>query len=230
MISTPLKTSDISIIIPTLNEEDNIELLAGHLAEGDHEVFIVDGGSKDATLQLAEKYGFKTVAVPPGRSQQLNCGAQAANGKVLLFLHADTRLPASFPEDILRILRIKSNIAGAFRLSIDKPTPAMRFICACANIRSKLFQLPYGDQAIFILKSNFMKLGMFPDLPIMEDYVFMKNARKKGEIALLDEFVVTSNRRWKKLGIIRTTLINQLVILGYYCKVSPEKLALLYRR
>jgi rSAM/selenodomain-associated transferase 2 len=230
MISTPLKTSDISIIVPTLNEEKNLPLLAKNLEGGDFEVIIADGGSTDATVDLARQYPFTVISCNPGRGHQQNRGAQQAKGKILLFLHADTRLPENFAARIVQTIKAGNCIAGAFSLAIDKPTPAMRAVSALANLRSYLLQLPYGDQAIFIDRDVFLELQMFPELPIMEDYVFIQRAKKYGKIVVLKDRVVTSARRWRKLGVVRTTLINQLVILGFYFKVSPEKLALLYRR
>jgi rSAM/selenodomain-associated transferase 2 len=230
MTSTPLKTSDISIIIPALNEEENIPLLAKDLAGGAFEVILVDGGSTDATVELAKRHSFTVVTCRQGRGHQQNVGAQQAHGRILVFLHADTRLPDNFAAMVTQALDSGGCVAGAFSLAIEQPTHAMHFITACANLRSHLFQLPYGDQAIFIRRDTFLQLGMFPELQIMEDYVFMKRARKHGRITILREKVITSARRWRRLGVVRTTLINQLVILGFFCKVSPEKLALLYRR
>ncbi len=230
MTSTPLKTSDISIIIPTLNEEINIPRLASHLQGHDGEILISDGGSSDATQAVALQYGFKVTQSKPGRANQLNHGARRAKGRILLFLHADTILPENFGIAILDAVKKENFLVGAFRLAIDNPTIGMRFICACANLRSRLFNLPYGDQALFLLSSSFFDLKMYPELPIMEDYVFIKNAQKKGKIVLLNEKVVTSARRWKKLGILRTTIINQMIILGFFLKIAPEKLASFYRR
>ena len=223
-------TLNISIIIPTLNEEDNIALLAENIAGSDIEVIIVDGGSHDRTVELAEKNNFPILSSTQGRAAQLNLGAAEAKGDILIFLHADTRLPENYKEEVAKILGQRENIAGAFRLSIENPTPAMRFIAACANLRSSLFQLPYGDQAIFVHKKSFIRLNKFPELPIMEDYLFIKEAKKYGRIGLSKKCVKTSARRWSKLGTVRTTLINQLVIIGYYCGVSPRRLASLYRR
>jgi rSAM/selenodomain-associated transferase 2 len=230
MTLTPLKTSDISIIIPALNEEDNIPFLAKNLEGGDFEILLVDGGSTDATVELARRHSFTVITSRPGRGQQQNMGARYAHGKILLFLHADTRLPENFTTSVIQTLESGRYVAGAFSLAIEKPTLAMRFITTCANLRSHLFHLPYGDQAIFIRHDTFLKLEMFPELPIMEDYVFIKRAKKHGRIAVLKDTVITSARRWRRLGVVRTTLINQLVILGFFFKVSPEKLALLYRR
>lgn len=230
MISTPLKTSNISIIIPTLNEEANIAPLTANLKEGGHDGIIVDGGSSDNTVQLAKDNGFRVLEGAQGRAAQLNLGAAKAKGEILLFLHADTRLPTNFASSISEAILAKNFIAGAFSLAIDNPTAGLNFIAACTNLRSRLFSLPYGDQAIFIKKDSFFRLEKFPDLPIMEDYMFIKNAQKKGSIIILQDRVTTSARRWRRLGILRTTIINQLVILGFHFKVSPERLALFYRR
>ena len=230
MILTRPKTSNISIIIPTLNEEANITSLAANLTGGEYDRLIIDGGSNDNTVRLAKEHGFRVFEGAPQRAAQLNIGATKARGEILLFLHADTRLPDNFATAITKATLTQNFIAGAFSLAIDNPTPGLRFIAACANFRSRLFRLPYGDQAIFIEKENFFKLNKFPNLPIMEDYMFIKNAQKKGRIMLLQERVTTSARRWRRLGILRTTIINQLVILGFYLKVPPERLALFYRR
>ncbi len=230
MISTRLKTSDISIIIPTLNEESNIVPLAKNLEGEGYERIIVDGGSSDDTVNRGEEHGFRVFKSAPGRAKQLNLGAAKAERPILLFLHADTRLPNNFASAIVEAIVMKECIAGAFLLTIENSTPALDFIAVFINLRSRLFHLPYGDQAIFIRKENFFKLDMFPDLPIMEDYMFIKKAQKEGRIHLLSERVITSARRWKRLGVLRTTIVNQLVILGFYFNISPEKLALLYRR
>ncbi len=230
MTSTHQPTLPISIIIPTLNEEDNIAALACNLAGVTGEIIIVDGGSQDGTIELAAQHGFKILHSPPGRGGQLNIGATAACGAILLFLHADTRLPENFEKSVPAALSSPGCIAGAFRLAIDTPTPAMRFIAFCANLRSAWLEMPYGDQAIFIAKESFFKLGKFVETPIMEDYLFIRKARKSGKIVLLQEHATTSARRWRRLGLLRTTLINQLVVIGYHLNVPVERLARLYRR
>lgn len=231
MTSTHLKTSTISIIIPVLNEQENIAALADNLRSGNCEIIVVDGGSTDRTAELIQQYPHLTlVSSKPGRAIQLNRGAQQATGEILLFLHADTRLPRNFAEAIVALIHLPNTSAGAFKLSIENPTPAMRFICWCSNLRSRLWQLPYGDQAIFALKHNFFTLGMYPETPIMEDYLFIQKAKKSGKVRILPQSVRTSGRRWRRLGVLRTTLINQLVILGHYFNVPTEKLVSLYRR
>ncbi len=230
MISTDLKISDISIIVPTLNEEGNIAGLAETLPGKAGEVIVVDGGSRDKTVAMARSSGLRVEEGVAGRALQLNHGAARATGSVLLFLHADTRLPADFAELVLETLSRKEVIAGAFSLAIEDAPPALRFIAFCANIRSRLLQLPYGDQAIFILKEQFNRVGGFPQLPIMEDYCFVRKAKAFGKIHTLQEKATTSARRWQRLGIVRTTLINQLVVIGFALGVPPEKLCSLYRR
>jgi rSAM/selenodomain-associated transferase 2 len=229
MTSTPLQTSDISIIIPTLNEETQVgnwgklPLLAG-------EVIIVDGGSRDQTVPLARSSGFRVESCNPGRGGQLNHGARSAKGKILLFLHADTELPSDFTGPLLACLNTTSTLAGAFSLSVKNAGLPLKCITLLANLRSRLLQLPYGDQGIFIRRDDFLRLGGFPEAPIMEDFIFIKRARKEGRITTLPQSVTTSARRWNRLGVIRTTLINQLVILGYYARIPLQKLASLYRR
>jgi rSAM/selenodomain-associated transferase 2 len=228
MTSTPLQTSDISIIIPTLNEEAQISNwrtllpLAG-------EVIVVDGGSSDQTVSLARSQGLRVESCSPGRGSQLNHGARLASGRILLFLHADTGLPAGFARPLLHCLDEPTTIAGAFSLTIQDAGLLLKTICFWANLRSRLLELPYGDQAIFIRRHDFLRLGGFPETPIMEDFIFIKRAGQEGRITTLPLSVTTSARRWQRMGIIRTTLINQLVILGFYARVPLRKLASLYR-
>lgn len=233
MTSTPLKTSDISIIIPTLNEAGRIEYwrelhtqVQGHSCE----IILVDGGSSDQTVALARGLGFRVETCRPGRGAQLNYGAKVADGRILLFLHADTRMPAAFPGLILASLKNSRTLAGAFSLAIEQAGPALQCIARCATLRSRLFRLPYGDQALFIRRDDFWRLGGFPETPVMEDFLFIRRIRKKGGITILPQCVTTSARRWQRLGLLRTTLINQLMILGYYAGVPLSKLASLYRR
>ena len=229
MTSTPLQTSDISIIIPTLNEESQVgnwrrlQSLAG-------EIIIVDGVSSDQTVPLARSHGFRVETCHSGRGAQLNHGARLTSGRILLFLHADTELPAGFARPILHCLNETSAIAGAFSLAIKDAGLLLQAVCFGANLRSRLLQLPYGDQAIFIRRGDFLRMGGFPETPIMEDFIFIRRARQEGKITTLPQRVTASARRWQRLGIIRTTLINQLVILGFYARIPLQKLASLYRR
>ncbi len=230
MTSTPLKTSDISIIIPTLNEEENISNIPINLKETVGEILIVDGGSSDHTVRVAKEKGLRVVLTSPGRAAQLNHGAHCSHGSILLFLHADTQLPENFIIPVLQTLARPNVIAGAFSLAIRDSSPSLAFVAYCANIRSRYLQLPYGDQAIFIRREQFETLGRFPLLPIMEDYLFIKKAKRRGRVLILPQKVTTSSRRWQRLGVVRTTIINQLIVLGHALNIPPERLVSLYRR
>ncbi len=230
MTSTLRKTSNISIIVPTLNEADNLPLLEPAAAVV-KELIVVDGGSTDNTVQIAQDHGFRVMEEvgAGGRGAQLNTGAKNASASLILFLHADTQLPLGFQDAVIRCLSDPDTALGAFSLKVDGGNTAIKFIAKCANIRSRFLQIPYGDQSFFLRKETFTDLGGFPELPIMEDFIFVREARKKGRIRTLTQTVTTSARRWQRLGPVRTTLINQLVVLGYYLGVKPKKLATFYR-
>jgi rSAM/selenodomain-associated transferase 2/rSAM/selenodomain-associated transferase 1 len=220
----------VSVIIPTLNEAERLPATLRHVAAGEPtEIIVADGGSRDETLGIAQSHGVKIVASPPNRARQMNAGAAAARGETLLFLHADTLLPANFRDAISAAFRQPQVVGGAFRFRIADAFHGRRFIERSVNLRSRLWRMPYGDQALFVRRWAFDELGGFPDLPIVEDYEFVRRLRRLGRLALLNEAVLTSARRWQRLGLLRTTLINQLVIIGYHCGVSPIKLAALYR-
>ncbi|MBT8360343.1 MAG: glycosyltransferase family 2 protein [Desulfobacterales bacterium] len=230
MTSTPLKTSNISVIIPTLNEEGQISRLGSMLQPLGGEIILVDGGSTDHTVKAAEDIGFTVLRSPLGRASQMNKGAHHARGTILLFLHADTVLPVDFTEPILEAFEDAKTALTAFSLSVNTKSVLLRAIIGIANIRSRWFHLPYGDQAIALRATTFFGLGGFPDLPIMEDYQLVKRASGVGSIITFQQKVTTSARRWKRLGILQTTLINQIVVVGFKLGVAPERLALLYRR
>ncbi|MGB3208333.1 MAG: TIGR04283 family arsenosugar biosynthesis glycosyltransferase [Crinalium sp.] len=220
----------ISIIIPVLNEANTIAQTLAYLKNASNvEIIVVDGGSKDETIALAKSFGVQVISSGIGRATQMNVGATVATGAILLFLHADTRIPPNF--DILIRQALAGNfIAGAFELKIDANLRGIRLIENMVNLRSHLFSLPYGDQAIFIWSKVFHEIGGFPDLPIMEDFVFIRQLKKLGKIEIIPQPAITSGRRWQKLGVIKTTLINQLMIIGYFLGVSPLQLARWYRK
>ena len=221
----------LSIIIPAIDEADGIEsALAG--TEGISSVtekIVVDGGSRDGTVERARACGAKVIASVPMRSTQMNAGARAAEGTVLLFLHADTRLPPGFEHHVLEILDRPDTVAGAFRLGIDGRFPGLRVIEWLANFRSICMGMPYGDQAIFIAADRFRRAGGFPEIPIMEDFAFMRRLRSQGQIGIARVAVTTSARRYDAYGFWRTTWINQLMIIAYLMGVSPARLARWYR-
>ena len=229
-MSTDRKTSDISIIIPTHNEAENLrELLPGLVAVPGVELLVVDGDSNDNTVDVAQSLGAEVLSAFPGRAEQMNAGAETAHGDILLFLHGDTKLAPGFAEQIRNALNQKGVSAGAFQLSINGKGFGFRIIEWLVNFRSKILQMPYGDQGIFVTAGMFFSVGGFPSQSIMEDFELMRRLKKKGKIEILPLAATTSARRWKKLGVLKTTLLNQAIIIGYLFGVSPEKLSEWYR-
>jgi rSAM/selenodomain-associated transferase 2 len=194
------------------------------------EVIVVDGGSQDDTVQLAQSWGVKVLSAGGDRAGQMNAGALAATGDILLFLHADTCLPTGFDALVRQALNQPKAVAGAFVLRINASLLGLRLIERGVNWRSRWLQMPYGDQAIFLKTEVFHDLGGFPKLPIMEDFELMRHLRRFGRIVIIPTPVLTSGRRWQKLGVLKTTLINQLVIVAYFLGVPPERIVRWYRR
>jgi rSAM/selenodomain-associated transferase 2 len=220
----------ISIIIPVLNEGAIIKQTLAQLTQhSEIEIIVVDGGSKDDTVAIARSAAKVITVTGKGRAGQMNAGADLAQSDLLLFLHADTQLPPNFIELVTQTLNQKKVIAGAFELAIDGSDISLRGLEMLVKLRSHLFSLPYGDQAIFIFKKAFQEAGRFADLPIMEDFEFIQRIKSQGKIAIAPAAVTTSRRRWQKLGIWQTTAINQLMIAGYYLGISPAKLSKFYR-
>ncbi len=212
----------ISIIIPTLNEEENIAACLSSTGGAKNiERIVVDGGSRDRTPAIAEVMGAKVLASPRGRAVQMNAGAREASGEMLVFLHADTRLPAGFARHIVKTLQTPGVAAGAFEFRLDSSSSSLRFIERVANWRSRRLQLPYGDQAIFLRAPLFRDIGGFPEIPIMEDVELIRRLQKAGRIETLPAVpAITSARRWRQSGVWKTTIINELV-LGAYCLGIP---------
>lgn len=223
--------SRISIIIPTLNEANNITATINSTELSTNvEVIVVDGGSDDDTAAIAQSLGITVISSPPGRAIQMNKGAAIASGEILLFLHADTRLPPGFDQMIRTALQPPQTIAGAFALRIDAPDWGLRWVEWGVKLRSRLWQMPYGDQAIFVTKQAFDKITGFPQTPIMEDFQLITKLKSISKITLIEVPVITSARRWLKKGIFKTTLLNQSIIIAYLCGVSPAQIRKWYRR
>ncbi|MBI5101151.1 MAG: TIGR04283 family arsenosugar biosynthesis glycosyltransferase [Nitrospirae bacterium] len=223
----------ISVIIPTLNEEDRIRrCIEGLLGGGGGcEIIVADGGSSDRTREFAESYpGVAVVLSERGRGVQMNAGARAASGEVLVFLHADTLLEAGWTEELISVLKRGPISGGAFTFSIRSPLWKFRLVEAWVKLRVKLCCLPYGDQAIFVRKSAFELIGGYKNIPLMEDVDFIGRLKETGPVVILDKKAATSARRWSKKGLVTTAAINQCVMLLYRCGAAPGRLARIYYR
>jgi rSAM/selenodomain-associated transferase 2 len=221
----------ISVIVPVLNEARNLTKTLKRIEAIDNvEIIVVDGGSRDDTVEVAEALGAKVIQSLPGRAIQMNLGATVAKGDILLFLHGDTCLPLRFDILAWQALTQPGVVAGAFELEIDGAGWGLRLVEWGVNWRSRLLKLPYGDQAIFLKTSVFHSIGGFPELPIMEDFELVRQLRQLGKISIVPASVLTSGRRWQKLGIFGTTLMNQFTILAYLLGVSPKAIARWYYR
>lgn len=223
--------SRISVVIPSLNESEHIAACISAASPGAHEIIVVDGGSADTTAEEARARGATVIVGGPGRAAQMNAGALAASGDILVFLHADARLPRGYAQSVRRTLARPGMTAGAFRLGIDPGPRRLAMVEWGANWRARHRGLPYGDQALFMRRDVFLSLGGYADLPIMEDFDLVQRLRRGGRIGIAPPPPISvSARRWLRLGIGRTTLINQLVILGYKLGIPPSRLAAFYRR
>ncbi len=215
----------VSVIIPALDEEETITAAIQSASGRGIEVVVVDGGSTDRTAALAEEAGATVIQSERGRARQMNAGAAVANGEFLLFLHADTTLPSGFDEAVVRTLEPPGVSLCAFGLSIDAKGSSFRMIERLVNLRSRMFQMPYGDQALSIRSNIFREIGGFPDGPIMEDYLLVRRLRRIGRIVVTPLSVATSARRWLRHGVWRTTLANQVYIVAYKLSVPLTRIA-----
>lgn len=221
----------ISAIIPVLNEAIALPATLASVQQCPAvEIIVVDGGSTDATVAIATAAGVRVLHSSDGRAAQMNAGAAIAQGEILLFLHGDTLLPPDYAPLIQAALASPAVVGGAFKLAIAGKTPSLALVAWGVNRRSQWLGLPYGDQGLFVRAAVFRQMEGFPALPIMEDFVFVQSLKRQGQIAIAPAAVLTSNRRWQKLGVLQTTLINQIMIMGYYLGVPPQRLAQWYRR
>ncbi len=228
------KSRKISIIIPILNEAKILDQTLSRLQPelGHHELIIVDGGSSDSSIRIAEKYGEVRTSAR-GRAKQLNAGATAATGDILLFLHADIWLEPGALAAVESALS-SGYIGGGFRQKIDCELCdygrriLYRVIEIAGDIRGTYLKVFYGDSGIFLARADFEKIGGFPEVPILEEMEFSKGLRKLGKTTLVTPCIHISARRWETRGIVRTTLINWLITLLYFLGISPKKLARFY--
>lgn len=224
-ISPTGESPSLSVIIPTLNEEARIGDLVIEARQPGVEVIVADGGSCDRTREVAAAQGARVIIAPRGRGPQLNAGAALARGRDLLFLHADTILPANFRAIVQRTLRDLSVAVGAFQFKLDREGVQFRFVELAVKARCRLFGTPYGDQAMFMRREVFNRLKGFAAIPLMEDLDMVRRARKVGRVTLAHAHAITSARRWDEIGVVKMTTINQACVIGFSLGLSPERLA-----
>ncbi len=217
----------LSVVIPTLDEADRIETaIRGALdAPATVEVIVVDGGSSDATTRLAAAAGARVLACERGRARQLRAGVSASTGDVVVLLHADTQLPHDWTSAVEQALRDPRVVAGAFRLRFDEQSLVFRFIEFGARLRAGLLRLPYGDQALFFRRRALEAIGGIPEVPLMEDLDLVHRIKREGRLALLSAPAVTSARRYRARGPLRTMLRNWLAATAWTLGVDRARIA-----
>lgn len=219
----------LSIIVPALDEASQIvaalEALAP-LRAGGHEVIVVDGGSADGTRELAAALADRVLQAPRGRARQMNAGAAIATGDVLVFLHADTRLPPDAAPLVLEALASRG--WGRFDVRIEGRSPLFAVVAFCMNWRSRLSGIATGDQAMFVRREVFAAAGGFADIPLMEDIALSARLKRFSPPACLPQRAVTSGRRWERRGVLRTIVLMWRLRLAYFLGARPEDLARRY--
>jgi rSAM/selenodomain-associated transferase 2 len=225
---------ELSIIVPVFREAATIDAFLAHLKRIDGgpqaEVIVVDGDPAGSSLSAMTVPGVIGLTGPAGRGLQMNRGAARARGRILLFVHADTRLPQNALLQITSLAQSSRWAGGAFDLCIDSNRPIYRLIEQLASLRSRLTRIPYGDQAIFLRRDVFDRLGGFAEIPIMEDVELMRRVKQAGlRIQIFPIPVCTSARRWEAEGIIACTLRNWWLITRYLLGASPLRLARYYK-
>jgi rSAM/selenodomain-associated transferase 2 len=223
----------LSVIIPTLNEAENIDKLISFIKNEKvkTEIIISDADSSDRTKEIAAARGVKIINSKEGnRGLQLNRGAEIASAPLLLFLHADSTLEkAALTSLVTKMQKNKNKIGGCFSLEIESEHPLLKFTSWSSNLRAKYLNLIFGDQGIFIKKEVFENLGGFPEIELMKDWEFSKKMKKAGELFFLDKKIYTSARRWEEYGVLRTIFLMHKIKILYLFGYSPQKLKKIYR-
>jgi rSAM/selenodomain-associated transferase 2 len=226
-----LAMSKLSVIVPVLNEGEEIATMLDGLADlrsPGVEVIVVDGGSRDATLQRARLRADCVISAPRGRALQMNAGAAKACGDVLLFLHADTRLPDDADHVVLNAVQRSDRAWGRFNVRIDGRHPLLPMVAWLMCVRSRMTGIATGDQAIFVRRKAFHAAGGFPAIPLMEDVALSRELKRVSRPLCLRESVVTSGRRWEKNGILRTIFLMWRLRLAFFFGADAKALARRY--
>lgn len=219
----------MAVLVPVLDEAANLRCLLPRLVAAADEVIVCDGGSGDGSPELASRLGARVVSAPQGRGTQLNRAAEAASADVLLFLHADTRLPPDGIEAVRRAVA-RGERAGGFLVRFDSRRLLYRVGARVMSLRTRLTRVPLGDQAQFVERRTFQAVGGFREWPILEDLDLIRRLKRSTRIAVLPLRVETSARRFQTGGPARTVARNWLIWALYFSGVSPQRLARLYRR
>jgi rSAM/selenodomain-associated transferase 2 len=223
--------SRLSIVVPVLNEAAGIAAALRALApfrQRGAEVVVADGSSTDATVDIARPLADRIVAAPRGRASQMNAGAAAATGDVLLFLHADTSLPDNADGLLLYGLADTGRVWGRFDVKIEGRHPLLHMVAGMMNWRSQITGIATGDQAMFVTREAFTAVGGFPDIPLMEDVALSKRLKRLGRPLCLAVRVRTSGRRWEQRGVVSTILLMWRLRLAYWLGAEPAALARRY--
>ena len=218
----------LSIIIPVLNEADRLgicleSVLSRPWARDSAEIIVCDGGSSDATAEVARGYPCKLLSSPAGRATQMNRGAEAARGDYLLFMHVDSHLPDDFEGSFPA-----GTEWGFFRLRLDDRSRIYRVIESSINIRTRLTYAAGGDQGLFFSRSLFDRIGGFPPIPLMEDLAICKRARQIGKPHIVESRLTSSSRRWQQNGVVKTILLMWSLRLAYLLGADPRRLHRIY--
>ncbi len=219
----------ISVIIPTLNEEENIGSLLHYLHQLDStlEIIVADANSADDTVKIAKKYA-NVIQAPRGRGAQMNAGAKLAAGDILWFLHADV---TPHPHSINAVKKLFLNeriVGGAFEYNLDEVGWFFRTVEVMSNLKNHLLNTFYGDMGIFVRRNVFQKIGGYKEIPLMEDMDFCSRLKKEGDVIILPYRINTSARRWIEEGKAKNLFRNWLLQIGYKLGFSPDTLAQWY--
>jgi rSAM/selenodomain-associated transferase 2 len=220
----------LSVIVPILNEEQvigaTLDAIRGSAPEA--EIIVVDGGSTDRSIEMASTRGAQILTAGRGRARQMNAGAAAAHGDALVFVHADTIVPATFASDIAAGLADPNVVGGRFDIELDESSLSWCLLGKLISLRSRMMRSATGDQAIFVRRDKFMAMGGFKEIDLCEDVDFARRLKHCGRVACLRTRVITSARRWRQSGLLRTVLKMWLIKSLFLAGVSPTRLRRYY--